>query len=119
DRCPDPESPIRVLIEAQYLPGESHTESHQQKEHADDPGEFPRKLVRSEEEDLHHVDQNDGHHEIRAPSVQSADEPAESDIMVQRLETAPGFAGRKHVDKREQNPCCKLEKKDGECGAAK
>src|SRR5215467_7583697 len=78
DRRSDSKSPIRVLIEAQHLSSECHAECHQQKKYTEDPGELPGKLVSTEQEDLRHVNQNNGHHEIRTPSVQGPDKPAES-----------------------------------------
>ena len=65
----DAESPVSVLIEAQDLSAEGHAQSHQQKKNADDPGELPGKLVGAEEEHLHHVNEDDRHHEVRAPTV--------------------------------------------------
>ena len=64
DRCADSESPIRVLIETQHLPGEGHAECHQQKKDTDDPGELARKLVGSKEKHLHHVNEDNRHHEV-------------------------------------------------------
>src|SRR5258708_18822679 len=87
------EPPIGVLIETQYLPAERHPERHEQKENPDDPGELTRKLISPEEEDLDHVNENDRDHEIRAPSVQRTDEPAESHVVVHSLETTPRFSG--------------------------
>ena len=80
DRRADAEAPVRVLIEAQHLAGESHAERHQQKKNADDPGEFARKFVRAKEKNLDHVNQHDGDHEVRAPAVQRANEPTERDV---------------------------------------
>ena len=65
----DAEAPVGVLIEAQDLAGEGHAEREQKKKDADDPGEFARKFVCAEEEDLHHVDEHDGDHEVRTPAV--------------------------------------------------
>ena len=76
----DAQSPISVLIESQHLAGKGHSERQEQKKNADDPGQFSREFVGSEEEDLHHVDQDDRDHEIRAPAVQSSNEPAERDL---------------------------------------
>ncbi len=92
DRGSDPKPPIGVLIEAQHLPAERHAKSHQQKENADDPGELSGKLVGPKKEDLHHMNENNRHHEVRAPTVQRADEPAESHVVVERLKTAPRLA---------------------------
>src|SRR5258705_3768133 len=90
DRSSDPKSPISVLIKSQHLSAERHAQRHQQKKHTDDPGELSWKFVRSEEEDLHHMDEDNGHHEVRAPSVHGADEPAQRYVVVQRLQTVPG-----------------------------
>src|SRR5215467_5947903 len=77
NRCADSESPIGVLIEAQHLSAEGHAEGHQQQKHANDPGKLAGELIGAKEEDLHHVDEDDRHHEVQSPSVQSANEPAE------------------------------------------
>src|SRR6202040_2482049 len=113
----DSQSPIRVLIEAQDLPTKGHPQSHQQKKNANDPGELPRKLVSPEEEDLHHVNENDGYHEVRAPAVQGANEPAERDVMIQGLETAPCFAAGWNVNHRKENSGDELQNEDGQRSA--
>ena len=67
----------------------------------DDPRELARKLVGAEEEHLHHVEQDDRDHEVRAPAVQRAQEPAERLLVVEALEAAPRLVGRRHVDERQ------------------
>ena len=114
----DAKSPIGVLIEAQHLAAEGHAQRHQQEKDADDPGELPRKFVSAEQEDLHHVNQDDGDHEVRAPSVQRADEPAESHVVVQSLEAAPRLAGRGNVDECQKNSGDELQQEDRQRGAA-
>ena len=47
-----------------------------------------------------------------------ADEPAEGDLMIQSLQTAPGLAGGGHVDQSQQNSGHKLEDEDSERRAA-
>ena len=76
----DAESPVGILVEAQHLAGEGHAERHQQHEHAEDPGEFARKLVGAEEKDLRHVDEHDGDHEVGSPAVHGAQKPAERQL---------------------------------------
>src|SRR5207302_9585115 len=110
---------IRILIEAQHLPGKGHPECHQQEEHANDPCEFAGKLVCAKEKDLHHVDKDDRHHEVRPPSVHSADEPAQGDFMVQSLKATPCLACRGHINEGQQNSGHELEKKNDECCTAK
>ena len=39
-------------------------------------------------------------------------------LMIQGLQAAPCFAGRGHINKRQQNSGHQLQKKDGESGAA-
>ena len=56
DRRSDAKPPVRILIEAQHLPAECHTECHQQKEYANYPGKLSREFISPKEEDLHHVD---------------------------------------------------------------
>src|SRR5262249_15870580 len=105
NRRSDSETPIGVLIEPQHLSCECHAECHQQKEYTEDPCELSRILVSAEQEDLCHVNQNDGHHEIRTPSMQGSDEPAESHLVVQSLKTVPRFSRRRYVNQREENSC--------------
>jgi hypothetical protein len=64
------------------------------------------------------VDKDDGHHEIRAPPVHGADKPAQSYIVVQRLQTAPSLARRRNINQGQQDSRDELEKEDGECSAA-
>src|SRR6266702_5283373 len=90
DRCADSKPPISILVEAQDLPGEGHPERHQQEQHPDHPGEFAGKLEGAEEKDLHHVNDHQSHHEIRAPTMKRADEPSKCLLMVEGLETVPG-----------------------------
>src|SRR5246127_359286 len=119
DGCPNTEPPICILIEAQYLPAECHAQCHQQQKDANDPGKFAGKLVRSKEKYLNHVNQNNRDHEIRAPAMHGADEPAESDIVVECLQAAPRFRARRHINQREQNSRHNLQHEDRQRGAAK
>ena len=95
DGSADAEAPVGVLIEAQHLAGEGHAEREQQQEDADDPGEFARIFVRAEEKDLHHVDEHDGDHEVRAPAVHGAQKPAERDVVVEELQAASRLRWRR------------------------
>src|SRR6266478_2735657 len=106
-------APVGVLVEAQYLPAESHPQCHEQKEHADDPRKLSRELVSPKQKHLNHVNKDNRHHKIRTPSVQSADEPPECYFMVQNLETAPRLAGRWDVDQSQENPGHQLQEKYG------
>ena len=85
NRRSDSKSPIRVLIETKDLSGERHAHGHEQEKYSYYPSEFARKLISAEEEDLHHVNEHNGYHEVRAPSVQSADEPTKSYVVIQTL----------------------------------
>ena len=85
----DSQPPVGVLIEAQHLAGEGHSQSDEKEQDPHQPGELPGILVRTEEEDLHHVDEDDRHHEVRAPAVQGANEPSGGDVVVQDVEDAP------------------------------
>ena len=92
DGSSDSQAPVGVLIEAKHLSAEGHTQSHQQEEDPDDPSEFTRELVGPEQEHLHHMNENNRHHEVGAPSMHGANEPAERHLMIQSLQTAPSFA---------------------------
>src|SRR5262249_42035166 len=113
------EPPVGVLIKPQYLPGKRHPQRHQKEEDSDDPGQLSRVLVGAEEENLDHVNQNDRQHEVRAPTVERADEPAGGDLLIQSLQAAPSLAGRWDVDDRQQNAGDKLQDERRQSGATK
>ena len=119
DGSADAESPVGVLIEAQHLSGEGHAQGQEQKKHSNDPGQFAGKLVRPEHEDLHHVDEHDGDHEIRAPSMQRAQKPAQRNIVVEELEAVPRLARGRRVNQRKQNAGHDLQHEQHRGGAAK
>jgi len=50
--------------------------------------------------------------------VHRADEPAQSYIVVQRLQTAPSLARRRNINQGQQDSSNELKKEDGERGAA-
>ena len=58
--------------------------------------------------------QDDRHHEVGSPSMHGANEPAQCDVVIESLQTAPGLSGEGDVDQGEQNSRHKLEEKDGE-----
>src|SRR5579863_1986709 len=118
NRCPNSQSPIGVLVESQYLAGEGHGERHQQEEHANHPGQLSRKLVRPEKEDLHHMDQDDRHHEIRAPTVQSSNEPTQRNTVIENLQAVPGLSGGRHINESQENPGDNLKHEAGQRSAA-
>src|SRR4029077_6253553 len=73
-------------------------------------------LVGSKQKYLNHVNQNERHHEIGAPSVHRADEPSKRYVVVQSLETAPRLTGGGNIDERQKNAGNQLQEKYGECG---
>src|SRR6201997_2103929 len=119
DGCSNTESPIGILIKAQHLPAECHAQRHQQQKDADNPGKFSRELVSSKKNHLDHMNKDNGHHEIGAPAMHSADEPAESDVMVQGLQTAPCFSSRGNIDQRKENSSHDLQNEHWQCRAPK
>src|SRR5215472_2041058 len=88
---PNSKPPIGILVKPQHLPGEGHSDCHQQEKYTDDPGELSGELICPEEEYLGHVNQHDRDHEIRAPAVDSAEKPAQLELVIQNIETAPGL----------------------------
>ena len=116
---PDAQSPICVLIESKHLAGEGHSERQEEQKNAHDPGQLPGEFVGSEKEDLHHVDQDDRDHEIRAPAVQGANEPAERDLVIENLQAVPCFGRGGHIKEGKQNAGDNLEQEHSERGAAK
>ena len=114
----DAQSPISVLIESKHLAGKGHSERQEEQKNTHHPGQLSGEFVSSEKEDLHHVDQDDRDHEIRAPAVQSANEPAERDLVIENLQAVPCFSRGGHIKEREQNAGDKLEHEHRERGAA-
>src|SRR5580704_1003122 len=49
------------------------------------------------------MDQDDRHHEVRAPAVQSSNEPTERDLVIQSLQAVPSFSSGRHINKREHD----------------
>ena len=119
DRSANAQAPKRVLIESQNLAGERHAQSHEKQKDADNPGKFTGKFICAEKKNLDHVNQNDGNHEVGAPTMERADVPTEGDGMIEGLQAVPGFAGGRHVDNGQQNAGDNLHDEDDEGGAAK
>src|SRR5882724_1431748 len=118
DRCPDSEPPISILVEPQDLSGEGHAKRHEQEEHANNPGEFARILEGAEEKDLHHVNDHQSDHEIRAPAMKCADEPSERLLMVEGLEAVPRAIGSRDIDESEADAGDELQNHHGETGTS-
>ena len=118
DRRHDAEPPVRVLVEAEDLAGERHAQRHDQQQHADDPRQLARVLERAEEKHLHHVDEHQGDHEVRAPAVHRAKKPAQRLLGVEDEEAPVGLAGRRHVDERQADPGHDLDHEEREGAAA-
>ena len=119
NRGSNAETPVGVLVEAHHLAGERHAKCEEQKPDADDPGKLPREFISSEEEYLHHMEEDDGDHEVRAPTVQRADVPAKSDVVIQELKAPPRLAGGWAVNQRQQNAGHHLHDKENGGGASK
>ena len=65
------------------------------------------------------MDEDDRDHEIRAPAVQGANEPAERDLVIENLQAVPCFSRGGHIKEGEENAGDKLEHEHSERGAAK
>src|ERR1700731_4842354 len=98
------------LIETNELTRECHRQGHEQEKDSYYPGEFARKFISAEEEDLHHVNEDNGHHEVRTPPVHSADEPTQTYVVIQTLQTVPGPAGRRNINECEHDSGDELQK---------
>jgi hypothetical protein len=114
----DPEAPIRVLVEAQDLAREGHAERTEKKEDPDDPGQLARELVGAEQHDLDHVEEDDRHHEVRAPAVHRAQVPAEGLLVVEVLEALEGLVRRGYVDQGEADAGHDLKHEENHARAA-
>jgi hypothetical protein len=97
----------------------SNLKTWPEKEYTYNPRKLARVFVSAKEKNLNHVNQDDGDHEIRAPSVERADVPAERDTVIQRLQAVPCLSGGRHVDQSEQDASDDLQDEDRESSAAK
>src|SRR5262249_26327437 len=57
--------------------------------------------------------------EVRTPAMHCTNEPAESDVVVQRLQTAPRFRARRHINQCQQYSSDNLQHENRQRGAAK
>ena len=114
----DSESPVSVLVETKDLSGKGHPQSHQEQKYANDPGQLARKLVGAEKDHLAHVDQDDCDHEVGTPAMHGAQEPSQSDIVVEILQAVPGFTRRRNINQRQHNAGEYLQDEKGERGTA-
>ena len=114
----DAEAPVGVLVEAQDLAGEGHAQRAEEQEDADDPGQLARELVGAEQHDLDHVEEDDRHHEVGAPAVHRAQEPAEGLLVVEDLQALEGLVRRRHVDEGEADAGDDLQHEEDHARAA-
>ena len=66
--------PDRELVPRQQVAGERQPEGEEQQDHADDPVELARRLVRARVEHARHVQRHAEHHQVGTPSVEVPDE---------------------------------------------
>ena len=117
NRRSDSQSPIGILVEPHHLSRKAHGECHQEKEDAEYPSQFTRVFIGAEEEDLSHVDQDNGDHEVRTPAMQGSNEPSERDAVIESLQAVPSLSGGRHVNQRKKNAGDDLKEENGERGA--
>src|SRR4029077_2118587 len=110
--------PVSILIESHDLTRKRHSQRHEQEKDAHDPCQFSWKLVGSKQEDLHHMDEHNRDHEIRAPAVQRSYEPTQGNAMIESLQAVPCFSGRRHVDQSQQYAGHELQHETRERSAA-
>src|SRR6202050_466528 len=65
------------------------------------------------------MDQNDCNHEVRAPSVQAPNEPAQRDAVIKSLKAVPSFTGGRHVNERQHDARHDLKHEHDERSTAK
>ena len=118
DGSADAQPPIGILIEAQDLSGEGHAESHQQQKDADDPGQLAGKFVGAEEKTWHMWISTTATMKLEPQPWTAAQKPSQGDIVIQILQTVPGFGRRGHINQRQQNAGENLQDEDGKRGAA-
>ena len=105
--------PDRQLVPGQQIAGERQQERQHEHDDADVPVELPGRLVRSGQEDPHHVQHHRDDHRMRAPPVQLAHDPQRhvlaqaDDIGIGVLERGPVVeheedAGERQDEKQEE-----------------
>ncbi len=103
DRSADSQAPIRILVKPHHLPRKRHAQRQQQQHNANNPRKLARKFVCAKQKHLHHVNQHDGDHEVRSPSMQRAHIPTQRDIVIQKVQARPRLIRRRAIDQRQQN----------------
>src|SRR5579884_2342364 len=119
NRYANSNSPICILIKAQYLPCKCHAQSRKQQNDSNHPGHFSREFISSKQKHLHHMDDNNCYHKVRSPAVHGAQEPAEYKTMIKQVKAVPGLRRGRNVNNREHDPGDYLEDKNRERRAAK
>ena len=100
-RHADAESPVGVLVPAEYLAGEGHSECAYKQEHAADPRQFAWVLVGAEQEDLNHVDGHETDHQVRSPDMHRPQEPAHLGLERDVVQRRERLIGRRYVHERQ------------------
>ena len=75
-------------------------------------------LYAQKKKNLDHMNQDNGDHEIRAPTVKGANVPTERNIVIESLEAIPSLSGRGHINKRQHDAGNDLKHKHDEGSAA-
>jgi len=114
----DDRGPEGALIEGQQVAGEGHRHRQDQQHDADHPVELARILVGTEEEGAAHVQEDQNHHQARAPLVHAVHELAEEDVVVDVGDRGVGLRGRGRVVHRQEDPGDSLGDEGEERGRA-
>ena len=118
DVDPDHRGPEGALVEGQQVAGEGHRHRQDQQHDADHPVELARVLVGAEEEGAAHVQEDQDHHQARAPLVHAVDEGAERDLVVDVGDRGVGLGGRRRVEHRQEDAGDRLDDEGEEGGGA-
>ena len=109
--------PIGPLVPWQQIAGESEGERDQQQCDTGDPGDFSRILVGAIHDDPDHVQDRQQHHGARPPVMQTADQPAEREVVGDVGDTGVGLSRLGDVVDGEEDSRDELNR-DGEEGRA-
>jgi hypothetical protein len=106
---PDYGGPVRGLVPRQQVAREPLEHADDQQQHADDPVQLARVLVRAEQEHARHVEEHQDDEDTRAPLVHAAHEPAEREVVCDLLDRLVRAVRIRLVVHREDHACQRLD----------
>ena len=108
-------SPVRHLPPGKQVAGEAFGHQDEEDQHADQPHEFARLLVRAVQHCTEHVQVNDDEEERCTSRMHVANKPAPFDITHDVFDRSEGFSRRRLVVHRQEDAGDQLDRQHHEC----